>query len=299
MAQKYSQELELDYEELTSSTKQQRKQKVTNAITNQMVEELKNKHLHGQYSKLLDEPHIDKSKSTKWLTSPSLKASTESTISAIQEQAITTNYIKKHIFKSETSDLCRVCRTAKETIFHVISSCEALAPTKYLQRHDNLCKYVHILLLKEYGFVNKITPWYQHQPKNVEENDKAKILWNFTIQTDHHLRHIKPDILVIDKSKSEANIIDIAIPSDYNLAQKRLEKIRNYSNLAVEIKTLWTLTKVRITPIIIGAMGTIYKDIDKDIGKLELKNTKFDIFEGQKIAILGTTHIVRSFMQIA
>ena len=104
---------------------------------------------------------------------------------------------------------------------------------------------------------------------------------------------------MINKNKNEANIIDIAIPNDYNIAQKRLEKIRNYTNLSIEIKTLWKLLKVKITPIIIGAMGTMFKEFNKDIEKLELINNKFDKFEGQKIALLGTAHIVRSFLQIA
>ena len=46
-------------------------------------------------------------------------------------------------------------------------------------------------------------------------------------------------------------------------------------------------------------MGTMYKEFDKDIEKLELLENKFDKFEGQTIALLGTAHIVRSFLQIA
>ena len=233
-----------------------------------------------------------------WLTSPSLKRATESSICAIQEQAITTKYIKKHVFKTEESDICRVCRKEKETIYHVITSCEVFAPTKYLERHDNVCKYIHQLLLNEYGITNQKTPWYNHQPKAVEENERVKILWNFRIQTDHTIRNIKPDIVVIKKAQKEANIIDVAIPNDYNICQKRFEKMRNYTNLSGEIKTLWKLSKVKITPIIIGAMGTIYKQMDKDIDKLELVDSKFDKFEVQKITLLGTAHIVRSFLQI-
>ena len=46
-------------------------------------------------------------------------------------------------------------------------------------------------------------------------------------------------------------------------------------------------------------MVIIYKGINKDIGRLELKNTKLGILEGQKIAILGTIHVVHSFIQVA
>ena len=90
----------------------------------------------------------------------------------------------------------------------------------------------------------------------------------------------------------------MAIPNDYMMTQKRLDKIRVYTDLSVEMKTLWNLSKVKITPIIIGAMGTIFKEFDKDIEKLDLLENKFDKFEAQKIALLGTAHVLRSFLQI-
>ena len=176
MAQSFSQELGFEIQNLSVSSKQQRKYKIKKARIEQMVEALKSKNLHGQYMKILGEPHIDKEASVKWLTSPSLKRSTEATICAVQEQAITTRYIQKHIFKTEESDLCRVCRLEKETIYHVISGCQALAPTKYLDRYNNICKYLHMLYLLEHGFVNRLIPWYQHDPKTVEENNHVKIL---------------------------------------------------------------------------------------------------------------------------
>ena len=88
-----------------------------------------------------------------------------------------------------------------------------MAPTKYLQRHDNVCKYIHDLLLKEFGFREHQTAWYQHQPRTVEENANAKILWNFSVQTDHALQHNKPDIIVIDKENNTELIILIRVDS--------------------------------------------------------------------------------------
>ena len=95
MAELYSRELDLDIQELSILSKQQRKNKVKRIRTETMIESVKAKNLHGSYFKLLDEPHIDTS-SIKWLTSPSLKKATESTICSIQEQTVTTKYIKKH-----------------------------------------------------------------------------------------------------------------------------------------------------------------------------------------------------------
>ena len=46
-------------------------------------------------------------------------------------------------------------------------------------------------------------------------------------------------------------------------------------------------------------MGTMFKGFDTDIEKLDLIDNKFDKFLGQKIALLGTVHIVLSFLTIA
>ena len=152
--------------------------------------------------------------------------------------------------------------------------------------------------MNEFDFKENQTAWYQHQPRTVKENENPKILWNFTVQTDHALQHNKPDIIVINKTNNKALIIDVAVPNDNNVCRKRLNKIRAYSNLAVEIKTLWRLTKVDIVPVVVGATGVMHSGFDNDIEKLDLKRMKFDKFQAQKITLLGISHIVRSFSQI-
>jgi len=173
-----------------------------------------------------------------------------------------------------------------------------LAPTKYLKRHDNLGKYVHALLLYKYKITNEIPLWYLYNPPDVIENESMKVLWNFSIQTDLEIRHNRPDITVIDKNSMCAYLIDIAVPNDIHIATRRLDKIRNYTDLANEIKTLWGLRKVDIIPIVIGATGMIYHGLNDDLEKIGIEN-EFDKAWAQKIVLLGTAHIVRSFLNIA
>lgn len=297
-ARAYYTELNLDYNQIQTISKQQLKNDVKKRHVESMITSLQHKPLHGQHFRKLVENHIDLEKSNSWLKSSTLKRATESAICAIQEQAITTNYIKKHIHHSSDDDLCRVCRSAKETIHHITSGCTALAPTKYLKRHNDLAKYIHILLLQKYELDTTNHLWYNYTPQQVIENDQTKILWDFPIQTDHQLQHNKPDILILNKTQRKATILDIAVPNDSNIATKRLEKLRKYTDLAVEIKTLWNLNKVDVVPFIIGATGVYYKGFDKDIEKLGLNGQlKHDVC--QKIILLGTAHIVRAFMQIA
>ena len=65
------------------------------------------------------------------------------------------------------------------------------------------------------------------------------------------------------------------------------------------MKTLWNLNSVKIVPIIIGATGVIHKGLSDDIEKLGLIENEFDLREAQKIVLLGTVHVVRSFFNIA
>ena len=71
---------------------------IKSAHINKLEAELKRKNMHGQFAKYLDQPHVDKERSNQWLKSSTLKRSTESTIAAIQEQAVSTKYTKKHSF---------------------------------------------------------------------------------------------------------------------------------------------------------------------------------------------------------
>ena len=47
--------------------------------------------------------------------------------------------------------------------------------------------------------------WYEHEPESVFENEDYKILWDFSIQTDH---------VVVDKKERSCKIIDFAVPVD-------------------------------------------------------------------------------------
>ena len=42
------------------------------------------------------------------------------------------------------------------------------------------------------------------------ENDQVKLLWDFRIQTEHHLDHNRPDRVVLEKASKVCQIIDVA-----------------------------------------------------------------------------------------
>ena len=91
---------------------------------------------------------------------------------------------------------------------------------------------------------------------SVVENERVKILWDFNIQTDQEIKHRRPDIVVVNKDKNECTIIDVANPGDHNLAQKKFEKLDNYSELRLEVARMCN-KKTVVVPIIIGAFGSV------------------------------------------
>ena len=85
------------------------------------------------------------------------------------------------------------------------------------------------------GFDCAIKYW-DHCPHPVIQNDSAKLLWDFTIQTDRHLPHNRPHIVWVDFTKKHASLIDIAIPGDSRVSQKITEKYQRYTDLKIEIR---------------------------------------------------------------
>jgi len=59
-----------------------------------------------------------------------------------------------------------------------------------------------------------------------EQNDNVKILWDFNIHTDRVIEARGPGIIVIDKHNAETTIIDIAVPVDYKVKEKRIREDR-------------------------------------------------------------------------
>ena len=82
------------------------------------------------------------------------------------------------------------------------------------------------------------------------QNNKAKILWDFKIQTDKHLAHNIPDITVVEKK--QVWLVDEAIPGDSRIQQKKVEKITKYQDLKIKVERLW-VRKATVVPVVIEA----------------------------------------------
>ena len=212
---------------------------------------------------------------------------------AAQEQAIRTNSIKAKIDQSQQESKCRMCGKADETVNHLLSECSKMAQREYKRRHDWLGKRVHWEICHRLQFQTK-EHWYEHVPETVLENNEFKLLWDFNIQTDHVIEARRPDLVIVNKKERFCQIIDFAVPFDSRVNFKETEKIEKYQDLARELQKLWNM-RVKVIPIVIGALGTTPKKLDKRLNDLGVKCPVKDL---QKTVILNSARILRKVLEI-
>ena len=247
--------------------------------------------LHGKHHRDIQEV-ADLEKSYQWLEKSNLKANTEALIMAAQEQALKTRVTETRIYHTRQDPKCRLCKQQDETIQHIASGCQQLAGTAYTERHNQVAGIVYRNICTEYN-LECPKDWWETPPK-VNENDEAKILWDFHIQTDRQVIANQPDIVIVDKIKKTASIIDIAVPMDGNIKKKEIEKVEKYQPLREELTRLWQV-KTTVTPVVIGALGSITPAHEKWLETIAGKHQSCEL---QKSALLGTAKILRRYLNL-
>jgi len=134
----------------------------------------KSKPLHGQFL-LETEDHVCVKIQWSWLRFGNVSKEMEGLLFAAQEQALSTNAIKAHIYHSQCSARCQLCGGADETIDHLVSCCPVLVQKEYKSRHDCVASHVHWMQAKQTGFP-VMNVWWKHSPSRVCENNFCKLL---------------------------------------------------------------------------------------------------------------------------
>lgn len=256
----------------------------------------KDKVLHGRYPNQLCSNEIDKKASLTFLNKGDLHPETEGFIMAIQDKVIRTRNYEKNIFKINIPDRCRKCGSQGETIEHITGSCPRLANSAYLERHNQVAGIIHQHLALKHNLVSTFTPYYKYSPLAVLENREYILYWDRPVITDRPVQCNRPDIILIEKTKKTASIIDITIPLTHNIVQAEQEKIDKYANLAVELKNIWQLDHVTIYPVAISVDGIITERLEHSLISIGLP--KGLITPAQKSTILYTCHIVRKTLSL-
>lgn len=252
------------------------------------------KPMHGKFPRYLQSQNIDVEQSFQWMKHTGLKGETEGLIMAAQDQALNTRYYSKHVMKQENTDICRMCHQQPETVDHIMAGCTKIAADMYLERHNKVAAELHLDVCKHYGIQTQAKNWYEHKPERVAENDDVTVLWDSQIHTDRHIPSNKPDIVIREKKTNKCLLIDVAVPSDYNIQKKATEKELKYVDLQIECQRMWA-KNVQIVPVIVGATGVVESRLKADLKKIPGRH---NIYSLQRSAILGTAHILRKVLSI-
>ena len=135
---------------------------------------------------------------------------------------------------------------------------------------------------------------YEHPPLPVIENDQVKLMWDGTIVTDRRVPHNRSDITLVLKEKHQWLLVDVAELDDRNVVTTEAWKVERYQELAFEVGPIHQV-KVLVVPLVIGALGTVWKDFAKWQEYLGIP----DITGSAQItALLGTSHILRKVLRL-
>ena len=174
-----------------------------------------------------------------------------------------------------------MCNQNNETISHIESGCPKLAQKEYKKRHDNVARAVHWDLSEKYGF-ERSERWYDHVPDSILE------------RTDHEIEARRPDLLIIDKSEKNCQIIDVAIPENGRVRTKEDEKVEKYQDLAREAGKMWG-TRTKVIPTVVGALGTIPLTLKENLRTIGV-DTSIELI--QRSVLLESARIVRKVLEM-
>ena len=266
-------------------------------------ESYQNKQLHGYIQrKISDNPNIDQSASKEWMTNKYITSHFEAYACAIQEQEIGTKDLiyrreRKNNHHPKSDNKCRLCKSQVEDIAHVISSCPKMSSRYYLPlRHDLVGKYVYEKMRKKDNQEAKIT---YDSDEFIFSEGEVEYWWNVSVKTPANVRHNKPDLIVWKKNEKTCKVVEFSCPNDVNVTKKIQEKEDNYGPLLRAMQITYPEYRFSFVPIIVGALGTIPKELKTSIIKLGFNNDEAHImikFIQQK-SILGSVKIVKTFLK--
>ena len=251
---------------LITATRNETENTMNKRMTITRKQKWEGKQLYERFKRLIN--NIIHDKTWTWLRKGNFMRETESLLIAAQDNAVRNNHIKAGIDETQQISKFRLCGERDETINH-ISECSKLAQKEYKTRHDWVGKVIDWEMCKTFK-CDQTNKWYMHNPAPVLENDTHKLLWDFSIHTDHLISTRRPDLIIINKKKKRTcKIVDFAVPADHRIKLKVWEKKDKYLDLARELKKLWNM-QVTIIPIVIGAFGTVTKGLLKGLQELEV-----------------------------
>ena len=108
----------------------------------------------------------------------------------------------------------------------------------------------------------------------VSKNDEVKLLWdNEHPMWSCHQCYNRHDHVVVNKQERECAIVDIAVEGDKRIVEKENEKNIKYQELKREIARIWNMRTVQEIQIVVWSLGSVTKNLDKWLEKLDIRSS--------------------------
>ena len=288
--------------DLTSDNEEQPKttsKKFAKADTKFHYEKYTSKVMHGYFYRTIEKDEkTDHNNSKSWTKNRILTSHFEGYIAAIQDQEIPTKYLlnkrARDVGKEPPCDnKCCLCKTNVEDVIHIISCCPFMSALYYLpMRHDMVAKILHKEIIKKYHPEIE-APNEINEQEYIQKLGDNEYCWNLSINTAQKVQHNKPDLVIWNTKEKTCDIIEVSCPADINITKKEERKLSTYVPLVPNLQIMYPNYHYRITPTIVGALGSIPKWLHgfnnfgskRSIGKL------------QSISATGTVKICKSFLK--
>ena len=130
--------------------------------------------------------------------------------------------------------------------------------------------------------------------ERVIQRNGYKLLWDWEhrMRTTNTVR--RTELTLEDESKKMIYIVDMACPYESNIHEKRIEKLRKYQQLAVQMCKRREQYRVMVLPLVIRCLGGGLKQLTKDIKVLfKPEDMNSILSEMQKVVLWDSETILR------
>ena len=110
----------------------------------------------------------------------------------------------------------------------------------------------------------------------------------------------RPDLVIWNTEKKLCEIVEITVPLNTNLATAYKEKERKYIQLISAMLQQYRTYKFSTVIITVGRMGTIPKNLENNIKKLDIETDRVEtiIKRLQKAAVLGSVKTCKTVLNM-
>eukprot|EP00957_Ditylum_brightwellii_P039377 2978291-Ditylum_brightwellii.AAC.1 len=130
-----------------------------------------------------------------------------------------------------------------QTIPHIASRCDMLCNTKYTKKYNKVCRYLHWCILQDEG-CQVVPNWRQYKAEETPFicfDTECTLRYNITQRVGHAIAANRPDLVVLDKKKRTALLINVTCPMDINMVTAAATKYKKYCDLKSAMKKQYEL----------------------------------------------------------